>query len=87
MDGIDDAPGTEGAPAGEAVAAGDDIIEEPMFCIIWPAAFWPACFAAPSAAEPIPPAALCAWARRGMHAKMSATVSPAKVCTFITTPS
>jgi len=62
-----------------------------MFCIIWPAAFWPACFAAPVAAEPIPPAASCACVRRGTQAKMSATVTPAKVCTkvcaFMTTPS
>jgi hypothetical protein len=54
------APGIDGAPAGEAIGAGDAIMEEPMFCIIWPAAFWPACFAAPSAAEPIPPAGACA---------------------------
>jgi hypothetical protein len=82
-DGIDDAPATDGAPIGEAVAAGDAIMEEPIFCIIWPAAFWPACFEAPSAAEPIPPAAPCACVGRTMHAKMSATVSPEKVCTFM----
>jgi len=79
------APGIDGAPAGEATGAGDAIMEEPMFCIIWPAPFWPACLAAPSAAEPIPPAGACAYAQRGMHAKISA-VSPAKICTFIRTP-
>jgi hypothetical protein len=82
-EGIDDAPATDGTPIGEAVAVGDDIMEEHIFCIIWPAAFWPACFAAPSAAEPIPPAAPCACVGRTMHAKMSATVSPEKVCTFM----
>src|SRR6266481_3237236 len=71
-EGIDDAPATDGTPIGEAVAVGDDIMEEPIFCIIWPAAFWPVCFAAPSAAEPIPPAAPCACVGRTMHAKMSA---------------
>ena len=85
-EGIDDAPATDGAPIGEPVAVGDAIMEEPIFCIIWPAAFWPACFAAPSAAEPIPPAAPCACVGRSMHAKMSATASPAKVCTFMITP-
>jgi len=45
-EGIDDAPATDGTPIGEAVAVGDDIMEEHIFCIIWPAAFWPVCFAA-----------------------------------------
>jgi hypothetical protein len=49
--GIDDAPATDGTPIGEAVAVGDDIMEEHIFCIIWPAAFWPVCFAALSAAR------------------------------------
>jgi hypothetical protein len=90
IEGIDDAPGIEGidgTPAGDAIADGDAIIEDPMFCIIWPAAFCPACFAAPIPAEPIPPSAPCACARRGMHAKISATVSPAKVCAFMIIPS
>jgi hypothetical protein len=50
-EGIDDAPATDGTPIGEAVAVGDDIMEEHIFCIIWPAAFWPVCFAALSAAR------------------------------------
>ena len=51
-EGIDDAAAIDGTPIGEAVAAGDVIMEEPIFCVIWPAAFWPAGFAAPSAANP-----------------------------------
>ena len=90
IDGIDDAPGIEGTPAGDAVAAGGiDIIEERhVLHHLAGGVLARPCFAgSPPLPRPIPPAALCACARSGMHAKMSATVSPAKVCTFMTTPS
>jgi hypothetical protein len=77
----------EPTAAGELAAAGDadaDATGEgevrPMFCIAWPAAFCPACCAAPWAAEPAPCITLlptpCARAQRGIHERMIAPVNP-----------
>ena len=75
---------------GDADAAGEGEAS-PRFCMAWPAAFCPACWAAPAAAPaaaaPAPcitPPPICARTQSGMHNRINAPMNPKRA--FIEVP-